>query len=138
MTVLLRPHHLLCILTHVGRGYSPAFTTNMSAIIARIAAGEEIEIVDGPDEICAPLACEEDDHCSNDSVIARDRAASDEIGKLLGLKIRPTARIVMDGEVIRSMRRAFVTGHLRSACEGCEWASLCTSVARAKYAGTRL
>lgn len=138
MTVLLRPHHLLCILTHVGRGYSPAFTANMAAVIARMAAGEEIEIVDSPDDICAPLLGDQDAHCHRDSVIARDRAASDDIGKLLRVTVRPGARLVLDDEAIGSLRRAFVDMSVRSACEGCEWASLCSSVAAARYAGTCL
>lgn len=138
MTVLLRPHHLLCILTHVGRGYSPAFTTNMAAIIERISAREEIEIVDGPDDICAPLLYDEDAHCRRNSVIARDRAASNDIGKLLGRAAMPGARLVLDDASIRFLRRAFDIMSVRSACEGCEWASLCSGVAAARYANTCL
>ena len=32
MTIRLRPHHLLWVVTYVGRGYSPAFTANMTRI----------------------------------------------------------------------------------------------------------
>ncbi|SFQ64331.1 hypothetical protein SAMN05421853_11555 [Roseivivax halotolerans] len=138
MTVLLRPHHLLCILTHVGRGYSPAFTANMAAIIERVSAGEEIEIVDGPDDICAPLLHEEDAHCRRDSVIARDRAASDDIGKVLQITVRSGARLSLDDASIQYLRSAFADMRLRSACEGCAWASLCSDVAAARYAGTCL
>ncbi|MEQ9447484.1 MAG: DUF1284 domain-containing protein, partial [Rhodospirillaceae bacterium] len=138
MTVLLRPHHLLCILTHVGRGYSPAFTTNMAAIIERISAGEEIEIVDGPDDICAPLLHDEDAHCRRNSVVARDRAASNDIGKLLQITVRSGARLSLNDASIQSLRQAFADMRLRSACEGCEWASLCSAVAVAQYANTCL
>ncbi len=54
MTVELRPHHLLCMLTYVGKGYSPAFCANYDAVLARLSAGEEILLVDGPDSVCAP------------------------------------------------------------------------------------
>lgn len=138
MTVLLRPHHLLCVLTHVGRGYSPAFTANMAAIIARISAREEIEIVYGPDDICAPLLGDEDGHCHRYSVTARDRAASDEIGKLLGITVRSGARLSLDDVSIRELRRAFADMRVRSACEGCQWAALCSSVVAAQYADTLL
>jgi len=53
--VRLRAHHLLCILTFAGKGYSPAFVANMAGVVARIGAGEPIEVVAGPDDICAPL-----------------------------------------------------------------------------------
>ena len=62
MTVRLRAHHLLCMLTYIGKGYSPAFTDNMTVIAGRVSAGENVEIVDGPDEICAPRLAEANAH----------------------------------------------------------------------------
>lgn len=138
MTVHLRPHHLLCILTYVGRGYSPAFTENMAGIITRIAAGEAIEILNGPDDICAPQADNEGAHCDLESVIARDRAASDDVGKLLKILIRPGTRLVLNEDTVRSLRRAFAAKSVRSACEGCEWTNLCSFVAAARFAGAQL
>ncbi len=41
MTVRLRTHHLLCLLTYVGRGYSPAFVENMDQVAARLSEGRE-------------------------------------------------------------------------------------------------
>ena len=32
MTIKLRAHHLLCLLTYVGKGYSPAFTANYDRV----------------------------------------------------------------------------------------------------------
>ncbi len=57
MTVRLRGHHLLCMLTFVGKGYSPAFVENYDRIAGRLSEGEDILLVDGPDDICAPLLC---------------------------------------------------------------------------------
>ncbi len=59
MTVRLRAHHLLCMLTYVGKGYSPAFVENYEVIAARLSAGEEIELVAGPDDICGPLTADQ-------------------------------------------------------------------------------
>ena len=39
MTVRLRPHHLLCLLSYIGRGYSPAFSANMTRVARRLGAG---------------------------------------------------------------------------------------------------
>lgn len=35
--VRLRPHHLLCMQTFVGNGYSEAFVENMKQVLARLA-----------------------------------------------------------------------------------------------------
>ena len=39
MTVRLRAHHLLCLLTYVGKGYSPAFTANYDKVVRRLGEG---------------------------------------------------------------------------------------------------
>lgn len=138
MTVRLRPHHLLCILTHVGEGYSPAFTANLAVIIGRIGAGEDVVIVDGPDEICAPLLGGSEPHCHRKSVVARDRAAADDIGELLALPLEPGTRLSLDEAVIQRFRREFAAGRIRSACGGCDWTPLCSSVAEGGYTGAFL
>ena len=38
MTVRLRAHHLLCMLTYVGKGYTAAFTANYDRIVERLNA----------------------------------------------------------------------------------------------------
>ena len=81
MTIRLRAHHLLCLLTYVGKGYSPAFTANYDAIAERLSRGEDILLVSGPDDICAPLLDEPEPHCLNEGVIERDRLAARDEGK---------------------------------------------------------
>ncbi len=46
--VRLRPHHLLCMLTFIGEGYSPAFVAAYRGLVARLGAGATIEIVPAP------------------------------------------------------------------------------------------
>ena len=72
MTIRLRPHHLLCLLTYVGKGYGEAFTRNYDGIAQRLSAGEPILVVEGPDEICAPLLADPDTHCRRPGVTGRD------------------------------------------------------------------
>ncbi|MET3598937.1 DUF1284 domain-containing protein [Martelella mangrovi] len=136
MTVRLRPHHLLCILTFVGKGYTPAFTANMAVIVGRLAEGEEIEIIEGPDAICAPLLDEAAPHCHRESVVERDLAAAADVGGLLALTIKPGTRFVLDEARIRQLRHAFAKGRTRSACAGCDWRELCGAVAASGYAGS--
>ncbi|MCR9194427.1 MAG: DUF1284 domain-containing protein [Hyphomonas sp.] len=136
MTVRLRPHHLLCVLTYMGRGYSPAFTGNLTKIAGRLAAGEAVDIVTGPDDICAPMLDGHDPHCHRDSVTNRDHAAARELSPLLGCEIQTGTSLVLNTNIIDRLRVAFASNQIRSACAGCEWESLCSSVAVGGFDGT--
>lgn len=136
--VRLRGHHLLCLLTFVGEGYTPAFTRNYRRTAARLSAGETIEIVDGPDDICAPMLALPDSHCGNDSVRHRDGLALAAVADLLGNPLEPGSPLILDGERLERLRAAFAKGSIRAACEDCEWSAFCTRVARDGFAGTLL
>lgn len=138
MTVRLRAHHLLCMLTYVGKGYSPAFVENYEVIAARLSAGEEIEMVTGPDDICGPLTADPDAHCHGESVVERDRAAAEAVARLLGSPLRPGARITPGASLLARLRKTFATGEIRTACSGCEWSDLCDGVADGGYVGARV
>lgn len=135
MTIRLRPHHLLCLLTYVGKGYSAAFTANYDAIAARIGDGEDLLIVAGPDDICAPLLDDAEPHCHRDSVIERDRLALRDLGELLTPPPVLGGSVALDPALLRQMREAFTTGRTRAACVGCEWHGLCTGISAGGYAG---
>ncbi|MGB8603149.1 MAG: DUF1284 domain-containing protein [Rhizomicrobium sp.] len=126
----LRPHHLLCTLTYIGRGYSPAFTTNMDAVCARLCAGESVLIVSGPDDICAPLHNSEHDHCHAASVTARDAAAAAALSLVVGTSLTPRDHLIR-------WRKEFAAGTIRRACTGCPWQGLCTEIAASGFAGTK-
>lgn len=129
MTIRLRGHHLLCMLTYVGKGYSPAFVDNYDTIAGRLSRGEDIMLIDGPDDICALLICGGDCHCHNDSVVERDRLAIQDISQLVGEQLAPQRSFALDGKRLASMRKAFADGALRTACLDCEWHDLCTKIA---------
>ena len=138
MTVRLRAHHLLCLLTYVGKGYSPAFTANYDKVVKRLGEGEGVVIVSGPDDICAPLLGEPEPHCLGDSVAERDRLAARDVGDLLHRPIAVGVRFGFEAARLAAMRQAFSAGRTRQACQGCEWSDLCSAVAAGGYAGTRL
>lgn len=138
MTVRLRGHHLLCLLTYAGKGYSPAFTAGFTHIAARIAGGETILMVDGPDDICQPLLNDPSAHCMNASVIHRDKAAIRDVGDLLDRSVGVGDRLVLDPATIAQMRNAFHHGRIRRACARCEWAQLCSDIAATGYADTAI
>jgi hypothetical protein len=136
LTVRLRAHHLLCMLTFVGEGYTPAFTDGYRRIAARLSAGEAIEIVSGPDDICAPLLAETSPHCFKPGVVLRDEAAAEAVGHLLGREIGAGAVVVPDAGLLEMLRAGFASGSVRRACEGCEWGGLCSRIAQGGFANT--
>ncbi|MBZ9668120.1 DUF1284 domain-containing protein [Mesorhizobium sp. ES1-3] len=138
MTIRLRAHHLLCLLTYVGKGYSPAFTANYDGIAERLSRGEDILLVSGPDDICTPLLGEPEPHCLRDSAAGRDRQAGDDVEALLARPIRDGVRLDLDAAILLRLRLAFAAGHVRKACGGCEWSDLCSAVASGGYRDTRL
>ncbi|MGF9563402.1 DUF1284 domain-containing protein [Neorhizobium sp. JUb45] len=138
MTVRLRPHHLLCLLTYVGKGYTPAFVDNYDRIARRLSEGEGIVVVDGPDDVCAALLCAPDAHCFRDSVRVRDAQAAADVGELLDMTVSAGARIDLHPALLARMRKAFAEGVTRKACLGCEWSALCSGVAACGYAEVRV
>ena len=138
MTIRLRPHHLLCVLTYVGKGYSPAFTANYDKVISRLAAGEGILIQDGPDDICQPLLASDEPHCLLDSVVERDAKARHDVGHLLGRSLHASDVVKLDNRMLGHIREAFLNGRTRAACSGCEWFDLCSAVSATGYRDTRL
>lgn len=152
----LRPHHLLCLLTYVGKGYSRDFTDNMDQVAQRLAAGEALELVEGPDAICAALlpcggtadagptgtALPSAPHCLAPSVAARDeqalRSLNAQLAPLLPGPLRIGSRLVLHAALLQGLRGLFASGEIRLACAGCEWHGLCTDVAAGGYVGVRL
>ncbi|NHB88139.1 DUF1284 domain-containing protein [Photorhabdus tasmaniensis] len=137
MTISLRGHHLLCILTYAGNGYSPGFIENYNKIISRIQ-NEDILIVEGPDDICAPLLGEDDPHCLGKSVIIRDSHALEAVGALMGRPVEVGHTLRLDETYLKQARWAFNRRIVRAACVGCEWEQLCTRIAADDYASTFL
>ncbi|MTH97999.1 DUF1284 domain-containing protein [Roseibium sp. RKSG952] len=138
MTIRLRAHHLLCMLTYAGKGYSPAFVANYTRIVRRLSQGEKAVLVSGPDDICAPELGTSACHCLNDSVRERDRLARHDIEEQLRRRIEPGPRFTLAAADISHLREAFADGQIRTACAGCEWHELCSGIASSGYAGCQL
>lgn len=124
------------MLTFIGEGYTPAFTENYRAIAVRLSAGEDILLVSGPDDICAPLLLEADaPHCLGASVLERDAESLSAVGHVIGSAVEPGSKLEPDAALLKMLRRKFASGDIRKACAGCEWESLCTRIAGAGYRG---
>lgn len=129
------------MLTYEGLGYSAGFVRNFDLIIERVRNSEEIEVMEGPDDICAPLLKDKsavDMHCHIQRVKRRDKLALNAIGYLLETPIVIGSRLRITPEILKRMREAFHQGAIRSACLNCPWATKCTEVAEAGFKGVHL
>ena len=135
--ITLRGHHLLCVLTYRGMGYSPAFVTAMTHIVDRLSSGERFDLVEGPDSICFghEPGCSSANHCNDERTVERDHRALADISR-----IAPHLLIqrCFSSDTLTEIRNAFADGSARSACGGCEWSSLCGVIAEAQFADARL
>jgi uncharacterized protein len=115
-----RPHHFLCSLGFEGKGYSEAFTANMSAIVmGRLRAPDGdtavIEVTAGLDDICAPCPKNRGHACEVQARIDRLDAAHAE-----ALGLRAGDRLTW-GEAKGRIRTEVPPGSLAGLCAGCEW-----------------
>ena len=115
-----RPHHFLCSLGFEGKGYSPDFTENMTAIVIgrlRAPGGDAtpIQVTGATDDICAPCPKRRGALCtSQDKIKTLDRAHA----HALGLGPRET---LTWGEAKARIRAQVLPGSLKTLCQGCEW-----------------
>ncbi len=95
-------------------------------------------LVDGPDDVCAPMLDDPGCHCRGGSVARRDAQAARDVAALLGCPQSAGQRLVLDPATLDRMRRAFAGGAIRTACKGCEWSGLCRDIADDGFAGAVL
>ena len=114
----LRPHHLLCLQTFVGRGYSEEFVEHMTLVKRQLTANPltPITLVSGADDLCAHCPNCVGGQCTSEKPALFDRLVRDELGQntpstLIG--IPENRRITED--------------LLAACCPGCEWRGLCGS-----------
>ncbi|MBM7323703.1 DUF1284 domain-containing protein [Agrobacterium sp. S2] len=127
------------MLTYVGKGYTSGFVENYDRVADRLNAGEEdIELVDGPDDICEGLLCESHAHCFNEGVVKRDETARVSVSVLLGETLAAGKRLQATPDFLAKMRLAFAAGDIMQACRGCQWNRLCDRIAASGFAGVKI
>lgn len=132
----LRPHHFLCMLTYAGKGYTPHFVRGYDRVVAEIKRGRPVELVTGPDDICAGLiGSRKRSHCTSIDVKTRDAQTLRDF-RTRRLALTPVAP--MTAARLQRLRKAYVQGDVRSACAGCSWKRLCDSLIVQNFAGCRL
>lgn len=118
--LILRGHHLICLVAFQGEGYAETFARNFKNLqkIYLNKPAEKVKVIAGPD-----MACKKCPHLSrnicisltdgpNDRVISLDKKAF----KLL--KIKPA--IYKIGELHQHLRR-LTKPSLHSFCRNCSW-----------------
>ena len=120
--IRLRPHHALCLRHFVGKGYSPAFVENMTALHARLNDGSRqmVQIILHRDSVCAACPHDVDFACeTEEKVRALDATVAEKCGLRSGQWISWQELCALIDE------RLMPDGSMPQVCEICEWYSLC-------------
>jgi hypothetical protein len=121
--IRFRPHHFLCSLGYEGKGYSDAFTANMSDIVVgrlRSAGGEKtrITVTFVADSICTPCPERRDLGCVKINTI---RQLDERHAKALNLR---DGECITWEEALKRIKKNVPPGSLSTLCQNCQWLSL--------------
>ena len=135
-SICLRPHHLLCLQTFVGHGYSPEFTAHMTIVQKQLPPDPltPITLVNGPDDLCGHCP-----NCVDGSCTSPKPAVFDH---LVGQKLNTTEDTENAAPKHTDASDSPLTLHgipsilhmseqlLAECCPDCEWKELCVEVCR--------
>lgn len=119
--ICLRPHHLMCIQSYIGKGYSEEFVKNMDIVVGSLRenADQTIRLVEGNDHVCS--------HCphniggtkckSDDKVIAMDRKVLKHLEITLGEYTY--------SYLLNRLKEKLTDEAFKDICGDCEWYELC-------------
>ena len=128
----LRAHNLLCIQGFVGKGYSPEFVANMTAIVGGLGGTTEVTVVAEPDSLCSACPNLKQSGCTlhgegtEKGIVRQDR----DVLARLGLSDGET---VTWGEILARIRARVRPDDLDDICGTCPWLPLGHCKAGLKY-----
>lgn len=125
-TVLLRPHHLLCLQTFRGKGYSPDFVRKMTEIHALVHAEPPaaIRLISGSDLLCGSCPNCEGGKCTSEKPDRFDARVLEYTGLSAG-------SLLAEG-IFTPGIPAVTEAILDACCPGCQWLSLCKEICRSE------
>ncbi|WAH36092.1 DUF1284 domain-containing protein [Alicyclobacillus dauci] len=114
----LRGHHLLCLLGYRGMGYSDEFVKQMTNLHSALRenSSTEIELVEGPDDLCAKFPDDKPCHCLEQTVMKRDAVILERLGLQVG-------EVVSWGEIETRIAYTIWPSDVPSFCATCPWLS---------------
>ena len=117
----LRPHHLLCLQTFIGHGYSEEFIIQMKYVqkLIRQESGATIRLVTGVDDLCRHCPNCVAGACTSDKPALFDRLTLEK----LSLTQDPLIQLHGIPQVLQISESI-----LHECCPGCEWKKLCRTV----------
>ena len=133
----LRPHHLLCLQSFVGHGYSEEFVQEMASIKQQLtlAPHTAIELVHGADMLCRHCPNCINGRCTSDKPALFDRAVAAKIGSAEKSFPSQDSEINHDSIsynlfLLYGIPECLTLSHalVEECCIGCEWKELCQIV----------
>lgn len=119
MTYTFRPHNFLCAYCFQGKGYSPAFISNLTEITEQLNSKEgdaiTIEVVADTDSICSACPHKRGALCTSQEKVMRIDKAHATI-----LELVPGDKITW-GEAKKRIHEKMTLEKFHQACSGCEW-----------------
>ena len=112
-----RPHHFFCTLGFQGKGYSPEFVENFSAIKSALSDDTKIKVVEFTDDICVPCPSRRNNMC----VQQRKIETLDSRHKI-ALRLEYD-QILTWGTAKKRLAQLTIQDHHR-ICDGCQWKEL--------------
>ncbi|MCZ7357463.1 MAG: DUF1284 domain-containing protein [Candidatus Methanoperedens sp.] len=118
MKAKLRGHHLICLNFFRGEGYSEDFIKNIYSVISK----EKVDIVKGPDEVCARCPYLKDNKCSSgeytdEKILLQDKEAL----RLLGFRPGET----VDWKIIEARLPKIIEEWKTEFCQDCGYLKVC-------------
>lgn len=123
--IRFRGHHLICLNFFQGEGYSEDYVENLKQLLNRAEKGEEIEVVQGPDDVCRACPSLKGDVCmhkegADEEINALDRQARSYLG------IEPGQKVHWSG--IKQKVAGVPGSWFENFCRGCDWENVCNRV----------
>lgn len=122
----LRPHHLLCLQTFVGRGYSEEFVEHMTLVKRQLTddTHTRIILVSGADDLCAHCPNCVEGQCTSEKPALFDRLVEEKLAWLDSSSNPPQAISGIPASI------HITADTLSECCPGCDWKELCTKVCK--------
>lgn len=114
----LRPHHLLCIQSYIGHGYSKEFVENMNRIVFQLNEDTSIKLVKTTDDICK--ACP--NNLGNGKCQYETRVCKFDSGVLTAFNFKDNY-VYSYKFLLDTLKGKLTHENFKDICGDCEWHS---------------